>query len=258
MKLLIIVLCLLSERYLIHKISYSRFSWFAHYCKRCLSYGTNSMLFNKSIMQLLLVILPLIIFVSMLLYLCHTIVFGLLFFLLQLLLVYYCIGPVNPFYPLSGALADDEYNADEIDAVNYFVAVNQQLIAVIFWYITVGPIFMLLYRLCSLCQYSLVQEFGTENILAKNITAILNWIPVRITAMLYLLVGNFQRGLQYFMQMFFRTYKQNNQFLSNIGLLAARVDDNAVVSLTVAQHLIEQSVIVYVILLAFFTIIACV
>ena len=56
--------------------------------------------------------------------------------------------------------------------------------------------------------------------------------------------------------MFFNSVDQNDQLLSKVGLLAARINANEEISLVVAQHLVEQAIILYVIFLAFFTIIA--
>jgi len=248
MKLLIILLCLLSERYLIHKISQQRFNWFTAYCNKIAHYFPQSNLLTNSTFFLLAVILPPLVITWIILMIADHLLFGFITFLLNLIIFYYCLGPDNPFYPIR---EEAEADNSESAARTYFAQVNGQLFAVIFWFVITGALGVLCYRLISLCR----DQEKTTN-LAILITDILDWIPARITVLLYLLVGNFQKGVHFYSQKFLSSPTNNNYFLSEGGLLAARTTENEPVELTYAQNLVEHAVIVYLVFLALFTLIA--
>ncbi|KTD22821.1 inner membrane protein AmpE [Legionella lansingensis] len=244
MKLFVIVLCLLSERYLIHAVSHNRFYWFSSYfaaiSQKWVAAET-SFLIQASVLALV-VLIPVVI-VWLLLYIFGHLLFGFIGFLLNLVIFYYCLGPQNPFYPVRS-----EEQENETMVGDYFAKVNGELFAVIFWYIVAGPIGILVYRLISLCS-----EQSLTAKLAQTITDVLDWIPARLTLLLYLLVGNFQRGIGFFMGMFFASPEKNDDLLSQGGLLAARTNETETVILPYAENLMEQALVVYLVFLALFT-----
>ena len=71
-----------------------------------------------------------------------------------------------------------------------------------------------------------------------------------------MLVGNFQQGFHYYRRLFFSSPENNQTLLSNGGLLAARTTETDIVSLPHAQNLVEHALIVYMVFLAFFTLVA--
>lgn len=248
MKLLVIVFCLFSERYLVHAASHYRFSWFNKYFDAVRKALPQTGLFANPDLILTLVILPLLIISVLALFLFHNIVFGLVYLILNVIIFYYCLGPGNAFYPLMEDAADKEsYSA----AQSYFAQVNNQVFAVIFWYIVLGPLAVIAYRLISLSQ---LQESVAGA--AKKLTGILDWITARLTVILYLLVGNFQQGFGFYTQHFFTAPENNDVLLGQGGLLAAGTRENDQVSLPYAQTLVEQALIVYLVFLAFFTLVA--
>jgi AmpE protein len=245
MKLLVILICLLSERYLVHALSYLRFNWFSSYCNRIYQYvGQTPLLLNPHIL-LIIIVVPLLALAGIALYIANYLLFGVFTFLLNLLIFYYCLGPVNPFYPVR---TEVESENSELAAGHYFSQVNGQLFSVVFWYVVSGVIGVLVYRLISLCRE---QELTAT--LARQITNFLDWIPARITVLLYLLVGNFQKGFHFYAQKFLSSPEYNNQFLSEGGLLAARTNESEPVQLPYAESLVEHAIIVYLVFLALFT-----
>ncbi|KTD11387.1 regulatory signaling modulator protein AmpE [Legionella jamestowniensis] len=249
MKLFVIVLCLLSERYLVHTVSHNRFYWFSSYFIGISEKlrTTDTSLFSQALI-LLAVVLPPIVLLWIIFYIFGPIVFGLVGLLLNLVIFYYCLGPENPFYPVR---AEDETQDNEGLVGNYFAKVNGQLFAVIFWYIVTGPLGIVFYRLVSLCR---AHQSTTQ--LAQDITDVMDWIPARLTALLYLLVGNFQKGIHFFMQMFFSVPEKNDILLSNGGLLAARTNENDPVPIPYAESLVEHALVVYLVFLALFTLVS--
>ncbi|KTD29780.1 MULTISPECIES: hypothetical protein [Legionella] len=245
MKLLVIILSLLSERYLVHAVSHRRFDWFPVYFKTICQYLPQTKQSLNQTIILLMVILPLLILSALLLFVFDHILFGFIGFLLNLVIFYYCLGPENPFYPVR---EDTDAESSELVVGNYFVKVNGQLFAVVFWYIVLGALGALVYRLISLCR---TQEVTAP--LATRLTDLLDWIPARITVFLYLLVGNFQRGIHFLSQNVLSAPKSNDLLLREGGLLAARAADAEPVQLPYAENLVEHAMIVYLVFLALFT-----
>ncbi|CDZ79142.1 regulatory protein AmpE [Legionella massiliensis] len=250
MKLLVILLCLLSERYVVHAASYLRFNWFTDYCNKIYQISPQTKVFSNPAVILALIVLPLVILCALVLLLIDHWLFGIICFLLNLAIFYYCLGPDNPFYPIREKVDEPD---PELASGRYFAQVNGQLFAVLFWYVVAGPLAAVVYRLISLCRE---QELTAK--LAEKITSILDWIPARISVLLYLLVGNFQKGYGFFVQRFFSLPENNDSFLSEGGLLAARINESEPVLLPYAENLVEHAVIVYLVLLAFFTLVALV
>ncbi|MDX1837146.1 hypothetical protein DIZ81_07170 [Legionella taurinensis] len=248
MKLLVIVLCLFSERYLIHAASLNRFTWFTRYFNAINQRLPEGSALANPYLRLLAVILPPVLITSLVLFLFCHILFGFIYLLLNIVIFYYCLGPNNPFYPVASDKSDEE---DDSVARDYFAAVNGQLFAVIFWYILLGPLAVLVYRLLSLSQVQ--AQTATA---AATITRYLDWITARVTVLLYLLVGNFQRGFSFFTQYFLSQPDNNELLLGQGGVLAARTSENDAVTLPQAQTLVEHALIVYLVFLAFFTLVA--
>lgn len=246
MKFIVIVLCLLSERYLVHALSLNRFSWFKDYSDRLLKQTDNTSFLSSAWLKLLTLVLPIVLLTWLVLCLLGNVLFGFIGLFLNVGIFYYCLGPKNPFYP-----STDKKGKKQADAADYFAEVNGQLFAVIFWYIFTGPLGIIVYRLVSLSQ-SLKAVAGQ----ARTLTDILDWLPARLTALLYMLVGNFQRGLVHLMSQLLSPPVKNNQLLESCGLASAANKDGEEVPVPMAEQLVEHAVIVLLVFLALFTLIA--
>lgn len=248
MALLVIVLCLLSERFWVHTRTHHRFHWFLSYGTR-LSACWQAMFSRMHPWALLaLTVLP-IWFVAMLVW--HWVdhvMFGVLGLLFNLGVFYYCLGPVNPFYPVhSKAVA---HLTDE-DLGVYLAEVNGQLFAVLFWYIMTGPLGALAYRLISVSQgLPLVQRP------ASVLTQLLDWLPARMTALLYLLVGSFQTGFSVYRKQFFSVPRHHDALLSGCGLAALSLEHRKKKSMRHAERLVEHATIILLVLMALCTLVA--
>lgn len=247
MKLLVIVVGLLCERYLVHVSAYAKFYWFESY-REALKSRLPKL---PSWLLFLLVILPIILLVWLVLYLFGYLLFGTVGFLLNILIFFYCLGPQNPFYPLKEEEDENiELNQDEFNnsyAGEYFVKVNSQLFTVIFWYVLLGPLAIILYRLIFLSKDDLM--FRQQ---ATVLTDIIEWLPARLTSFLYLLVGNFQAAVSDFMRLFFASPDKNSLILKTSGLKSLGASENEE-ALSRAEVLVEHAVIVLLVLMAFIT-----
>lgn len=248
MKLLVIVLCLLSERFLIHSFSHQRFAWFGGYVSLIKTKTEGHAALENPWLKLALILLPIIIAVSVIYLLFHNMFYGFGGLVLSIIIFFYCLGPQNPFYPLSEA--DKEHSSQGLPG-NYFVMANSQLFAVIFWYLAAGPIAALTYRLINLSQA--VDSVNTQ---AKQVNDVLEWIPARLTALLFLLAGNFQRGFSAFTKHLLSAPDSNDAILSECGLQAVRVNDEEDTPIPVAEELVEHATIVLLVFIALFTLAA--
>lgn len=246
MKLLVILLCLLSERFLIHSISYQRFYWFFDYCQK-IKMGTNKHgFFTNPWVLLALIIVPIVLLVAIFYLLLHHLVFGLIGFLLSIIIFFYCLGPQNVFYPI--VQSDTRTNQELVG--DYFILVNRQLFSLVFWYIIAGPIGALVYRLITLCHD--VNDVSEQ---ANEVTDLLEWIPARLAVLLFLLVGNFQRGFSSFTSYFLAKPDMNNDMLRVCGFLAVRTNEEEEIPMSFAESLVEHAIIVMLVFIALFTLI---
>lgn len=247
MELLVIVLCLLSERFLVHKIAHHRFHWFMAYGNGILSRAPGALSSLSSWAMLALIVLPFLFIAGIILYLFDHLLFGVVALIINIVVFYYCLGPVNPFYPVHDTT--EEWGGDD-KITAYLIGVNGQLFAVLFWYLVLGPIGILGYRLVSLAQ-----GLTIVNPQALVLLNILDWIPARMTALLYLLVGNFQAGCHQLSKLFFTAPDKNETLLSTCSLAALNVSGEKKTMLQ-AENLVEHASIVFLALLAFCTIVA--
>ncbi|MFC3907713.1 hypothetical protein ACFORL_01285 [Legionella dresdenensis] len=248
MKLFAIVLCLLSERYLVHAASNKRELWFNHFFDRMNQILPQKLLSASSYLALVLLAVVPSLIVCLLVCLLSSVLYGVIVFVINLVIFYLCLGPQNIFYPVK-PLGDDLNS--ELAAGNYFVIANNQLFAVILWFIVAGAPGALFYRLLYVARG---HEYTA--IAAKRVSGLLDWISARVTLMFYLLVGNFQQGFDYYRKMFLSSPDNNEMLLSAGGLLAARTQEEQVVSLPYAQTMVEQALIVYLVFVALFTLAA--
>jgi AmpE protein len=240
MKLLVIVLCLLSERFLIHSQSYQRFFWFNEYSSFIKKNIEQKKIFTNPWIILVLLIGPISI-ISLLLYIMlYSALFGIIGLIINIMIFYYCLGPSNPFYPLADTAIENN-----ITVGNYLAEVNSQLFTVIFWYLIAGPIAVLVYRLFYLAQAD--ESIHTN---AKIIVSIIEWLPARMTVFLYLFVGNFQHGISRAMSFLLSNPHLNNTMLSQCGLLALRCNEAEDIPITAAEILVEYALILLLVIVA--------
>jgi AmpE protein len=238
MKLIIIVLSLLSERYLIHSISFQRFSWFPEYVRWIKHFQEKCSAPHNGFLNVGFVMLPILLVVMVVYGLLHHQLFGLVGLVLNLFIFYYCLGPKNLFYP---------NKEDYPEPGSYLVKVNELVFGVVFWYMILGVFGALTYRLVHLCKSHEETEPS-----ATMIAEILDWIPTRLTALMYMLVGNFQLSLKRYVQYFLKGPSENKNLLMSCGLLALKpYEDDA--ALPESETLVEHATLIYLALIELFT-----
>ncbi len=248
MKLFVIVLCLFIERFFVHASSNNRFQWFSHYGKALEKRLSLWPFLSSPSVMLTAIIMPLIVLLNVVFYFLSDSLFGLLGVILNVVVFYYCIGPENPFYPVR-VNTEDTANEKEVGA--YLTNVNRQLFAVLFWYILVGPVTLAFYRLVSLSQ-----NFRLAGLAAAWLTNLLEWMPARMTILLYLLVGNFQAGVRHYSKLLFTAPSENQLLLGECSAQALGCKTSEPVFMPSAENLVEHALILLLVFVALFTLIA--
>lgn len=74
---------------------------------------------------------------------------------------------------------------------------NERFFGVLFWFIVLGPVGALLYRLSCVMQRSTAAEQSVFAGAARRLHHILAWLPARLTALAYALSGSFVDAMHY-------------------------------------------------------------
>ncbi len=240
MKLLIILISLFFERNLMHKLAEKRVIW-THWLQKLILEFCNSYSFTQpQLMKTIIMVLPIWLVVAGVYWLLHDEFWGIATFLLNLTIFYFCIGPMNIFYP----------SEKEGIGIQHLVIANNAIFSPIFWYLLFGPLFLLAYRLIHLASYH-----TKEQVYCDTIIQWLDWIPARISAICYLLVGHFQRGIEPFGHYVFAGPKDNAVLLEACAK-ATFSDDQTLPSELEAEKALEHSIILYLVIIAILTIAA--
>jgi len=159
--------------------------------------------------RLLINILPPIIVVGLISYLISGLFYGILDLIFGVIVLLYCLGPENLWVEIykyiQAANQNDQSGMEHVIQTFHispdremgfhealtraiFVKANDRIFAVIFWFVMLGPIGALLYRLVTL--FSERVEWGLSDISLK-LKQLLDWIPVRIFTFFFALGGHF-------------------------------------------------------------------
>lgn len=249
MKLIIVLISLGLERYLNIGTYLHRFTWLDAYVHFLQSYiDVNSL--KPRILGLLVLVLPVLIIVSIIYLLIPFLWFSVL---LNLIVLVYCLGPANFFQTPSSHTMPS----------TIFWEANQQIIAVLFWFIVLGPwgfIGVLLYR-CVTCLYKIAEHKDSSITDLKSelfyLQSLLDWIPVRLTTLIYILVGQDKLNLSLWSKQVLGGLTNNYDFLTTWGLRAIGVSENESQATIDENHaalrLVNKVLFVILLVLALFT-----
>ncbi|ANB02163.1 regulatory signaling modulator protein AmpE [Ectothiorhodospira sp. BSL-9] len=238
---------------------------------------------------------------------------GIVGLLLGLIVLLFCLGPQDlsrqvDAYLEAGAMKDEDRemkHARELlgednvpgDAAERSSAVlqkalsesNPRLFAVLFWFVILGPLGAVLYRLSHLMQAPMAQEkpaaaaegeqgkAGEDKPQAEptedgfrqaavRLVALLDWIPARLVALGYALTGTFDRAFPVLRSNFTGPLagmaEQNERLLRDAGSEAVQLDDvdmkdplEARSAVERASNLVFRTLIAFVAVLALLTIV---
>lgn len=214
MSLITILIALFLERFAGTLDDFRQFRWLDAYADWMLE-RLEGMGITDGTVGFVFTLLPPVILVALAALLVHGVILGLLDIILGVIILLLCLGPrdINDevdAYVEAGVMNDEERqlrhardllgqeevpgNARErtravVEAI--FSEANSRLFAVLFWFAVLGPLGAVIYRLGGL--FKTPTETRTEGFMAAaaRLQALLDWIPARIIALGYGLVGSF-------------------------------------------------------------------
>jgi len=254
MTFIILLLCLGLERCLHRGNFLARFNWFEQYVSKINDITKNKNWAQHYFIPLILVVLPIVIPVAVIYFLSAAFIQGLLAFLIGVVVLFYCLGPINIFdtkqiYPqqwsfgqgaaktsnrnVSNNHEDGELsgNADKNSSAKgihqpIFWQANESLFAVIFWMALLGPIAALVYRLVERSAH-IHASYPALGKSAQQVRALLDWLPVRLFSMLFALAGNFVQTSQFCLDYLLRDVSFNRELIEKSGRIALGLDETA-------------------------------
>ena len=283
MALIAIIISLVVERFLGSMEEFRRFDWFRRYATWLMPQFDGIFLLNGPVGLILLLLLPLGLVAVADYYLSQGwFVMGLAFAVLVLL---FSFGPTDLEAEVEAYLdacerGDEEsarWHAAELLGAkppeepallthriieSTLVEANERLLAILFWFILLGPVGALLYRLTSqMCRYVEAGEQGELAAAVYRLHAILAWVPARMCALVYALAGSFTDALKAWGEQQGPWYENSRTILiaSGLGALGYQRGDetspleneNGMVRETL--DLVRRAVLVLLAVIALFT-----
>jgi membrane protein required for beta-lactamase induction len=228
MTLTIILICLIAERFLLEHSHLRSNKWFTRYCQWYQQQSLPEWL-QQGIIGLLLLLLPPLLAVAALQQLFAGSLLGIAGLLFSIGVLLYTLGPqdldsqINQYVEtaeqddaeareIAHAIIEDEPPTSE-PACSQAVSeaalqqVNRRTIAVLFWFILLGPLGAMMYRLATWLPRSdqAAQDIDFK-LNSKQLVIILDWLPARITAFCYAIAGSFEDAL-----VGWRSYQESRQ-----------------------------------------------
>jgi AmpE protein len=242
MRFIIIILCLLSEKYMTHQFFTFRRKWSDLYGYAIDTYIPSKVLNASPIMRYAIYLGSLTLLCIILSMIGHQGLGLILNFIFELSVFYICLGEHNLFFVNANEkklLSDNEF----------ILAMNQEFYAVILWFFILGPFGALLYRVTVYFN----QKKSPLMILVK-LKAFLDWIPVRMSSLLLLLVGQFQPGFSVLVNNMNSNPLENDQLLIRIARLAMNAEKDEALEMMKLQNLFNHSCLLMIFILAIFVI----
>jgi membrane protein required for beta-lactamase induction len=108
-----------------------------------------------------------------------------------------------------------------------FIAANRRIFAVVFWFIVLGPVGAVLYRLITLSSADFPQQRIVPQLVsnARVVESVLDWVPVRIFAGILALSGHCVQVLSCWRKKAGLSLHLNEVLLTECGAAALGGDD---------------------------------
>lgn len=189
-------------------------------------------------------IVSILVIVALISWVLQGLLYGLVTFIFSIFIVLYCLGPKNLwadiFASLNAFTHGDQKAANDALKVTFgmteqknaafqlrlldeiFIQANRRIFAVIFWYVLLGPIGAVLYRLAALSAFELnpQEDEIVLNQSAHRLEAILSWLPVRAFTFIFALAGHFVNVITYWRKRVLQGPASNDQLLIECGMAA--------------------------------------
>ena len=217
MTLTILLICLLAERFLLEYQFLRQTDWFNNYSGWYERQELPNWMLN-GFGGVIALLLPPLLIIALLQHLLNDALFGIPGALFACLILLMSFGPQDLDDQIR-QLKDARENSDpaEAEAIardlsgeelppnepghsqavaeGILEQANHRVFAVIFWFLVLGPIGAVLYRLTSKLPHLQTSREVWFLQAARQLLAILNWVPARLTAASYAIAGSFEDAL---------------------------------------------------------------
>lgn len=272
MSLIIILLAIFVERVTNFIRPIRNHFWLEAYAQKILS-----VLGNNAYLGLIIAVLPIVIVTAIVQGLLDNLAFGLGGWIFDLIILLYCLGDsrlrehIEECYKLSsndqaasrellvehfGVNHPDETLNASVFMRAFYRGSLQRLFAVLFWFVILGPAGCVGYRLIQRLSVNLKNtEMENAQKFAAWLTFILDWVPARLLALSFCLVGHFNDIFSEWCASFKSKLSDTYQILYRCGHVAIKTDENpdpVVVSTQFdeAYGLVNRSLFVWLVVLA--------
>lgn len=291
MTLLSILIVIGLQRYLDLGENVPRLNWFNSYLTWVQSIFKRTAIWHNFV-GIIFILLPIVVVFALLQWLLHGWLFGIFRFIFNLLVLWYCLDAYQLRHELadyfSVAVKEDKLATHEQSkqfirseaaqskvstspsgvletaraiTCEIFIRSNERLFAILFWFIVLGPVGAITYYLTVAIRDKAAQsnsEFVELLIPATQVFGILDWIPVRILALSYALVGHFVTGFNYLRQYFFIGIERTQEFAINSGFAALNIEHVDVIHADAEENhnalaLVDRAVYLWLVAVAIFT-----
>ncbi len=272
MTFIIILVSLVIERFF-HWSHLRNWQWFSRY-QQWLSTHVGKW---PSYLALAVCILPLLIVVGAVNGLLDGWLYGVLKLIFGIIILMYCLGPNNLWvqvYNCINALNKEDSKAaieqvktafgisqpDSPQAFHQafvsaiFVAANQRVFAILFWFVVLGPAGAVLYRSIALC--TMPSSIGLMNV-AAQVQRVLDWLPARLFTLIFALGGHFTKVFKMWKDSIRSGLSLNDKLLADCGIAALDIstdgrlpEDGSAEKETLA--LLDRAFVIALVILAMF------
>lgn len=255
-----------------------RFNWFNKYLDLLRSWCNRSGLW-QGFTGVAFVVIPLLFILGIIYAIFHNVAFHLIRYLIALIVLVYCLGPYDFYdsfkrYFLASETGNEQMGTAHIEkflpagsiALNnhrattaaIFENFNQSIFAIVFWFAILGPLGALLYRSVALTKDAASKEGSPDAALANAARCsldLLDWIPVRLLALGYALVGDFMPTFKYWLAHVLSGVNKTDELNLQTGLIALNTSHEDVTTADLAENksaldLVNRTLVIYVVVLA--------
>jgi membrane protein required for beta-lactamase induction len=199
-----------------------------------------------SSVSLILCLLPPLLLVGMIEHVVSGWLYGAVKLIFGIVVLLYCLGPNNLWAqvyrclselhkddPATGAKLVETYFGIPIEEESQlfhqlfvkaiFLAAQERIFSVIFWFVLLGPVGAVLYRLIGFSSEQSALGVRDTAVKAKKI---LDWLPVRIFTLFFALCGHFKNVFIIWKKYLFKGLNENIFLLNECGIAALDVVEN--------------------------------
>jgi AmpE protein len=140
--------------------------------------------------------------------------------LFGLIILIYCLGPTNLWVEIYSRKLEVSADSMSINksCAEIFLSAQERIFAILFWFVILGPIGAVLYRLLTLYKH---EVDDVNNLMRANYyLSLLDWLPARGFVLILALVGNFTAVMTVSKRYLTKPASFNTALISEGGLAA--------------------------------------